>query len=178
MKNRLGAFMGIVVAALGIVAAACSSAPAALSEEEYFDRLDAIITEFGDSFDQMEGPDATDLENEEAALAAFRAAFQGALDTLDGAIADMKEINPPSDLREAHDDFVRGFEQDVRPLFAGMVERLEGAETMEDAIEVFFSGAGDFDDIQPSQSFIDACNTLQARADRANRAIDLGCEDL
>ncbi len=178
MKKRLGALMGIVIAALGIVTVACSSAPAALSEEEYFDRLDAIITEFEDSFDQMEGPDIDNLENEEAALTAFRSAFRGALTTLDAAIADLKEINPPSDLREAHDNFVRGFEQDVRPLFAGMVQRLEGAETMSDAIEVFFSGAGDFADIQPSQSFIDACNTLQQRADRTNRAIDLGCQDL
>jgi hypothetical protein len=93
--------MGAVVAALAIVAAGCGGGGGggggALSKEEYSSQLNKICTELNDKNKAIGDPQSIDEVVTKGPQ--LQDAFQSAID-------EVENLNPPDELKDAHERFV------------------------------------------------------------------------
>ena len=92
--------MGAVVAALAIVAAGCGGGGgggSALSKEEYSSQLNKICTELNDKNKAIGDPQSIDEVVTKGPQ--LQDAFQSAID-------EVEDLNPPDELKDAHERFL------------------------------------------------------------------------
>lgn len=103
----------LVLAVFGLVAVAgCGSSDSsdstsseALSNEEYAEQVQTILTDFGSSFSDL-GSQISNSENADQ----FSDLVNQAEDEIQSAIDDLNAITPPADAQEGHDQMVAALE--------------------------------------------------------------------
>ena len=96
MKKKV--VMGAVAAALAIVAAGCGGGGSkSLSKEEYSSQLNTICTELNDKNKAIGDPQSIDEVVTKGPQ--LQDAFQSAID-------EVENLNPPDELKDAHERFV------------------------------------------------------------------------
>jgi hypothetical protein len=103
----------VVLALFGLIAVAgCgssddsdSTSSEALSNEEYAQQIQTVLTDFGSSFSDL----GTQISNSDDADQ-FGNLVDQAEDEIQGAIDDLNAITPPADAQEGHDQMVAALE--------------------------------------------------------------------
>lgn len=123
MKSRKHVLAGVLVA--GVLVAGCGGG---LSEEEYQDEVEGVLTPLGDEL-QTIGTETSRQTTPEGVAEGLGEA-EAALET---GVADLEEIEPPDNLQEPHDalvDAVSTFEQATADARTGAEEgELEAVAT-------------------------------------------------
>ena len=165
---------------LGSIATACDGGDGGgggLTLEEYFRRVDSLGESSDDDRDKWlaEYEEATDeAETEEEFLEAFREFFGRYIELTAGLVADLESIDPPSEVKDAHEELVAA-EAEAVDLLEELNERAQRAESVfdvEDVITEFELTASHFSDRYEPE-----CLALQAIADNSSIDIDLDCEE-
>ena len=162
---------GVLLAFAALVTAGCGGGDDDLTVEEYFDRLQAIgdgIAAESEPLFAALGPLEAD-PGDAAALTALSGRLDRFADVIRDAAADVKDLAPPSDVAEAHDEYVASFDR-FREQFEDLAAAAHEAETAA-AIEPLFAAA--FTNAQ----FDDACKALVRIAADHGIRLDLGCDD-
>ena len=163
------ALIAAVVLAFGVVASACDS-DGALSIEEYFQEVDALIDDVAEQSNALGeevfvelDPSAPFAEQIEA-VRAFNSGFQA---ITEGFVDSLNDLDPPAEVEvghtafvEAADDFVEASED-----FVDQLDEVESEAELE-ALFAAFDEAGD-----PEQ----ACLDLQDIADENEIDVSLNC---
>ncbi|HLB62680.1 MAG TPA: hypothetical protein VJN50_08130 [Actinomycetota bacterium] len=158
------------VLALAIAAPACGG----ITVEEYFAELQRFRVDFKARGDELTATMQSDVQaatSEDAAIELLRAFFQDLSTVLGDAIDDLSSLDPPSEVKDAHDQYVATLEK-TQDEIDGILEDFDQL-TPEEIGNVFASP--EFTDIQSQAQ--EACRSLQAVADDNAIEIDLECED-
>ena len=168
MKTRLLALavaLG-VLAGFGVAAGACTSEDgSALTLEEYFQQLDELDNRSNDQFSELDSQLGAEPD-----IDAFKEIFPQYVDVFDDFLADLDDIEPPDEAKDAHDEAIEAG-QAFREELAGLVEDAGDAATVDEVFAGFESeafGAAD-------QRFTDACFALQGIAAENSITVDLDC---
>ena len=142
--------------------------------ERYYQRVDELVDDVVEQGDELLEESFTDVDissAEDAQLAASRAYLQGFLEIIDQFLDDLREIEPPSEVREAHDAFVEAADE-----FAGASSDVIGQ--IGDVLSP--DGLGELlDDPNLSEAgdrIEQACFEVQDLAEEHGIEIDLNCE--
>ena len=163
--------LGIVL--LGAIAAACGGGGdgEALTLEEYFQRLDVLVDSVAESSQSL-GDDASadldpsaSLEEQIEASRSFLSAFAASIATF---LDDIRDIDPPAEVEDAHDAFVEAAGDFVESS-EDLIGQLDDVASLADFGVVFAA----FDELGDPE---EACLDLQAIADENSIAVDLNCE--
>jgi outer membrane murein-binding lipoprotein Lpp len=143
-----------------------------LSLDEYFQQLDSI----------EEGIETDVLALDEAAtgvigedVEATRAYVDGYQGVVGEGVNDMKELDPPSEVGDAHDEFVAAL-SGMLPLWQDLSDQLKDIETTSDMQTVLMGTQAEESWTTATQRFADACLDLQGIADEKGFDVDLNCE--
>jgi outer membrane murein-binding lipoprotein Lpp len=143
-----------------------------LSLDEYFQQLDSI----------EEGIETDVLALDEAAtgvigedVEATRAYVDGYKGVVGEGVNDMKELDPPSEVGDAHDEFVAAL-SGMLPLWQDLSDQLKDIETTSDMQTVLMGTQAEESWTTATQRFADACLDLQGIADEKGFDVDLNCE--
>jgi len=164
----------LAVAAGSLLLAACGGGGDGeeLSLEEYFQQLDSIESGIETGVlaldEQLTGVVGEDVE-------ATRAYIDGYRDVIGEGANDMKELDPPSEVREAHDEFVAAL-SGMLPLWQDLSDQLKDTETTEDMQTVLMGTQAEESWTTATQRFADACLDLQGIADEKGFDVNLNCE--
>ena len=110
MKLRLSLLLGAMLLVLGIIAAACDGDDR-LTLEKYFERFEAINADIDARFEALyedfpdEGEEEELFSNEEN-LRLLLEIFAGFPVLLRETLDQVKELNPPSEAEDAHDELL------------------------------------------------------------------------
>lgn len=176
MLNRAA---GVVVGALSLVLVAgsgCGGGGSELSLEEYFRQMGAIAQELDENQSDLAekyDEDVNAAADEEEMLRLTAHFFEDGAEQTRAALDKVKKLNPPSEVRGEHKEFVAAGEALVA-LFPDVIQRARDAKSVKD-IETLadeldgppFSDAGNRSD--------EACFALQEIADANNIDVDLTC---
>ena len=167
------AFSAAIVLAIGAVAAACDGG-GSLSAEEYFAKLKSISDE------AAEKESALQPSEEEAANFTGETEKNFAIEFLDSAAAIMEDafaqiedLNPPDDIKDAHDEFVRTGKERAET-FREFADQAGDIAAETEAIDEFFNTK-----VFVQSTFApadEACSALQEIADAKEIDADLSCE--
>lgn len=176
MTNRAA---GVLVGALSLLLvanSACGGGGSELSLEEYFQEMGAIAQELDEKQSDLAeryDEDVNAAADEEEVLQLTAQFFEDGAGQTRAALDKVKKLNSPSEVREAHKEFVAAGEALVA-LFPDVIRRARDAKSAKD-IEALvdelggppFSDAGNRSD--------EACLALQEIADENNIDVDLTC---
>lgn len=161
------------LAAFGALAAACGDDNDALTLEEYFQRFAAIDAEVDQQIEALYVDFPGDDETDES-VPFFKQLYAGFPRVLSGGLDDLDELNPPSEVEDAHDEFLRA----GRLLQAEFESAAADAERLETFAEVIALNDSTDPKVQP---FIDdfdaACLALVGVASDNGILTDVTCED-
>ena len=168
-------FLTVVVAVVAgsLLLAACGDGEEGeeLGLDEYFRQLDeieeGIKTDIGALGEESEGA-WEDIE-------ATRDYVDGYRDILEQGISDMRELDPPAEAEDAHDEFVAAL-SDMVPVSEDYSERLADIETPSELQELFAEQVADPRLQEAWQRVDDACVELQGIADENGINVSLDCE--
>jgi hypothetical protein len=99
----------------------------ALSLEQYYQRVDELVNGVAEQGDELIEEAFTDVDaasSDDAQLAASRFYLEGFLEIIDQFLDDLRDTEPPSEVRDAHDAFVDAAE-DFVDASRGVVDGLE-----------------------------------------------------
>jgi hypothetical protein len=167
-------FLAVVLAVVAgsLLLAACGNGEEEVDVDEYFQRLDeiegGIKTGIGALRKESEGPIGEDVE-------ATRAYVDGYQDVIGQALNDMKELQPPAEAGDAHDEFV-GALSNMLPLWEDLGERLADVESPSEVQEVLVASGAEPPWQTTAQRFTNACRELQGIADEKGIDVDLDCQ--
>jgi alkanesulfonate monooxygenase SsuD/methylene tetrahydromethanopterin reductase-like flavin-dependent oxidoreductase (luciferase family) len=157
------------VLALAVAAPACGG----LTVEEYFDELRRFRAEFQARGDELTANMQADVQaapSQEAAVELLRGFFEDLSGVLQDGIDELSALDPPSEVSDAHDQYVAALEK-TRDQIDNILGEFDQM-TPEEMGNVFSSP--EFTDIQAEAQ--EACRSLQGVADDQGIAIDLECE--
>ncbi len=142
-----------------------------LSLDEYFQQLDSIEegikTGTGGLEEELEGVIGEDVE-------ATRAYIDGYQGIIGEGVDNMKELDPPAEAGDAHDEFVAAL-SGMLPLWQDLGDQLKGIETTSE-MQTLLMGTQNEELWQTAtQRFANACLDLQRIADAKGFDIDLEC---
>ena len=164
--------VALAVVAGSLLLTACGGGEEEVDVDEYFQRLDeiegGIKTGIGALREESEGLIGEDIE-------ATQDYVDGYQDVLGQALNDMKELQPPAEAGDAHDEFV-GALSNMLPLWEDLSERLADVESPSEVQELLVASAAEPSWQTTAQRFTDACRELQGIADEKGIDVDLGCQ--
>jgi hypothetical protein len=162
---------------LGTIAGACDGG-GGRALEEYFQRIESVLRSADDDFGKLvaEFEEAVDeVETEEGVTEAFRAYSRSADELYADVVADLESIDPPSDVEDAHEEFVAA-ETAGRDMFEELNEQAQRAESASD-MEEWMAEFGGPEVTAVSNRSDQACLALQVIADDNGVDVDLECEE-
>jgi hypothetical protein len=106
---------------------------------------------------------------------ATRAYFDGYQDIVGQAVNDMKDLDPPSEAGDAHDEFVAAL-SGMLPVWEDLSERLADLESPSGVQELLVEAGAEPAWQEAAQRFADACLDLQGIADEKGIDVELDCE--
>ena len=168
-------FLMVALAVVGgsLLLAACGGGDGEeLSLDEYFQQLDSIEegikTGIGGLDEASAGVIGEDLE-------ATRVYVDGYQGIVGQAVNDMKDLDPPSEVGDAHDEFVAAL-SGMLPVWEDLSERLADLESPSGVQELLVEAGAEPASQEASERFADACSELQGIADEKGIAVTLDCE--
>ena len=167
-------FLAVVVAIVAgsLLMAACGNGEEGLDADEYFRQLDdieeGIKAGIGGLEEESEGVIGEDAQ-------ATQDYVDGYQDIVGQAINDMKNLDPPGEARDAHDEFVAAL-SNMLPLWETLSEQLADVETTSEMQELLVGTGTEAQWLEASQRFADACSELQGIADEKGIDVSLDCE--
>ncbi len=180
MMSRLipPVLIAVLLLALIALASACGGDGGgdgdALSLKQYYQRVDELVDDVVEQGDELLEEAFTDVDtssSEDAQLAASEVYLQGFVEIIDQFLDDLRDIEPPSEVRDFHDAFV-----DAANDFAG------ASRDVIDRIEDVLSPGGlgellDDRDLNEAGDRVEqACFDVQDLAEEHGIDIDLNCE--
>jgi hypothetical protein len=169
MKRALTplSLIGIALAMLLFAAACiCTSNGDVLTIEEYFTQLEAADQAASDAFDAVNAG-----LSENPTLEEVQGAYPDLLTAADTFLADVEDLNPPTAVEDAHNDFVDTLGIYTEEL-SNSLDAMQEATSLEEAGQVFgeeYNAA--------VQGFDEACLAVQAEADERQIDMTLGCAE-
>ncbi len=179
MKRRVLGFLLVtaLLAAVASFATACGGGGGdELTLDEYFQQLQAIgddLEEQGNALEaEIEGAFTAETSAEEA-IAALEAFLTEGVEVFQEALAEIEDMNPPSEAKDAHDRFVESARTRV-DLIENLAESVGEAETLEDLQQVIT----DLADVQLEEEtrLQEACHSLEQIASDKGLQLDLNCD--
>ncbi len=138
--------------------------------EAIFEDTDAASDELGTAFDEAIDA-ATTVEEEVFTLQEF---LLESRKTIEGALDDLEDVEPPGEVKDAHNDFVQAGRDlvEVSEQFSEGLQDVETEADLDALNEELDPGGQDAADAADA-----ACFDLQDIADAAGISVDLNCED-
>ncbi len=133
MRSWLSGSLLVAAMLLGAVVAACGGSGGGggeLSLEQYFDRVGSIIEGLEERTATLDQPLEQEFDSEAEQIEAARDAFTSVLPVFQDFVDDLDDLDPPSEVADAH-----------RELVAGFVNLLEGLEALIDQLAEVESAA-------------------------------------
>jgi hypothetical protein len=162
----------LTVVAGSLLLAACGDGEEELGLDEYFRQLDGIEegikTGIAGLEVESEGILGEDVE-------ATRAYVDGYQDIVGKAVNDMKDLDPPAEVGDAHEEFVAAL-SGMLPAWGHLSERLADVETASGVQELLVDAGSEPAWQEASQRFADACSELQGIAREKGIEVELDCE--
>jgi hypothetical protein len=164
----------LAVAAGSLLLAACGGGGDGeeLSLEEYFQQLDSIESGIETGVlaldDQATGVIGEDVEATRTYVDGYQGVIEEGLDNL-------KALDPPSEVGDAHDEFVAAL-SGMMPLWQDLSDQLKDSETTEEMQTALMGTQAEESWITATQRFADACLDLQGIADEKGFDVNLNCE--
>lgn len=160
-------WFGIGLVGVALLIAACggddNGGGGTLSVEQYFDRMQAIGADRQEEADAIPDPESFDE---------FADLFDRQADVLSDAADEVKDLNPPSEVKEAHDLFVGALE-DFEKAARDLSDELEDLDEEDDFFETLEQS--DFETV--AATFELACTGLEAVAAANSVTANLECGD-
>ena len=167
-------FLMVALAVVGgsLLLAACGGGDGEeLSLDEYFQQLDSI----------EEGIKTGTAALDEASAGVIGEDVEATRDYIDGyqgivgeAANDMKDLDPPSEVGDAHDEFVAALSGMVS-VWGDLSDRLGDVETTTEMQTLLMDTQAEEPWQTATQRFTEACRALQGIADEKGIDIDLDC---
>jgi hypothetical protein len=176
MKLGLLARLAVLLLAAGVFIGSCSSDSDTLTLDEYFVEFEAIDAEVDSQFDALFSTFPEDEEPfaDEANLEVFTDLMVGFPRIVGDATNQFKDMDPPSEVKEAHDALIDAGETLTTALDEG-VEGIGDAETMAD-LETGMSQVGPT--VDAAQAAFDAACLAVVDVAMANEIhVSITCED-
>ena len=162
----------LVVAALivgSVLLAGCGGGEEELDLDQYFRRLEGI----GDDAQTRMGM----LQEEYQEVGEDIEATRDYVDAIEGitkqALNDLKDLHPPAEARDAHDEFVGGASE-MLAVWEDRSDRLAGVESLSELQAVLVEDRPTSDVV--AERVDNACRQLQGIADENGIEVDVGCE--
>ena len=162
----------LVVAALivgSVLLAGCVGGEEELDLDQYFQRLEGI----GDDAQTRMGM----LQEEYQEVGEDIEATRDYVDAIEGitkqALNDLKDLHPPAEVRDAHDEFVGGASQ-MLAVWEDRSDQLAGVESLSELQAVLVEDRPASDAV--AERVDNACRQLQGIADENGIEVDVGCE--
>jgi len=155
-----------------LLLAACGDGGDELSLEEYFQR----VLDIGDAAETR----ADTLEEESQGLGedlnATRDYFDGLEAIAREALSDLRDIDPPAEVRDAHDEFVAGVAA-TQAVWKDLSDRIRDLESPSEVQALLFAMSEDPAFSAAFERQGNACVQLQGIADENGIDVDLECEE-
>ena len=162
----------LVVAALivgSVLLAGCGGGEEELDLDQYFQRLEDI----GDDAQARMGM----LQEEYQEVGEDIEATRDYVDAVEGitkqALNDLKDLHPPAEARDAHDEFVGGASE-MLAVWEDRSDQLAGVESLSELQAVLVEDKPASDAV--AKRVDNACRQLQGIADENGIEVDVGCE--
>jgi len=162
----------LVVAALivgSVLLAGCGGGEEELDLDQYFRRLEGI----GDDAQTRMGM----LQEEYQEVGEDIEATRDYVDAIEGitkqALDDLKDLHPPAEARDAHDEFVGGASE-MLAVWEDRSDQLAGVESLSELQAVLVEDRPASDVV--AERVDNACRQLQGIADENGIEVDVGCE--
>ena len=173
MKPRL--FVPLVAAALvlafGTVAVACGGGNGdGLTLEEYFQRLEALSTDYDQRGNALGEGFAEEFSSDEEQFKAAQEFWEDFIALFGEFVNDLDDLNPPSEVEAAHKESVDAGSEALKG-FQEFVDQVRGAESLSELEERF--GSLELETV--GDRFDQACVTLQGIADANGIDVSLNC---
>ena len=164
----------IALLAFGALAAACGDDGQGDTAglEHYFRQVEKLVNDVAEDGDALlkEAFTDADLPSEEAEIEASSAYLSGFSAIISAFADDMRELDPPDAVREAHDAFVEAAD-DFAKATQDVVDRLDGVTSLAALEELSSSPALD----AAGEGVEQACLDLEAAVGPQKFATDLNC---
>lgn len=171
MKGTIVALVSTLILVTGLASAACGSDAAGPSLKEYFQNLQAVMSEDEESSAleaQLEG-EMVSADTIEERVAASKEYFTLALAEIQEVLAELSDLDPPSEAASAHDAQVNGL-RDVATSTEALIADFDAVQS-EREWEVLVNGyVVSFEPLRP------ACRELETIATANGIELELKCE--
>ncbi len=168
-------FLTVVLAVVAgsLLLAACGGGDGEeLSLDEYFRQVDDIEEGIKTGIAALDEASAGVIGEEVEATRVYVDGYQGIVGE---GVNDMKDLDPPSEAGDAHDEFVAAL-SGMLPLWQDLGDQLKDIETTSE-MQTLLMGSQDEELWQTAtQRFADACLELQGIADEKGIDVELDCE--
>ncbi len=164
--------VGVGLMAASALLAACGGGGEELGLDEYFQRLEDVKEEADARGAALE--EGGSLESA-GHVEAFQEYFDEFEAIYEGVVNGVKDIDPPSEARNAHDEFVVALEEAQKAL-REFADRVGEAESFSD-LEALIGAVAEPGFEAALEGVEDACRELQEVADENDIEIDLECEE-
>ena len=140
-----------------------------LSTSEYFDRVSAAFSDLELAVAASANPGG-EITSPEQLLPAIQDAMTGLEQAIPPFIAEMRSLNPPDQVAEAHRNFISALEKDQSDI-AALAEEVRQASSLTEATNAFASRKGALVESR------EPCEALQQIAEHEGVSVDLPCEE-
>ena len=167
-------FLMVVVAIVtgSLLLAACGGGGEELSLDEYFQQLDSIEEGIKTGTAALDEASAGVIGED---VEATRDYVDGYHDIVEQGVNDMKDLDPPSETGDAHDEFVAAL-SGMLPLWQDLSDQLKDIETTSEMQTLLMGTQAEEPWQTAMQRFADACLDLQGIADEKAIDVELDCE--
>jgi Xaa-Pro aminopeptidase len=158
--------------AVALLLAGCSQG---MSLPDYFSELGGIrdkLDAAGEKVQQEADASMQTATDEAAQLEVFRDLLTKSVAAAKTTVSQLKDLDPPEEVKEAHEAFVTAYESMIAAMEAG-VESAKAARTVDEALKALFSD----DAVKAGNDLDSACRDLQKVADDNEVDVDLKCTD-
>ena len=174
MKGFMVALACVLLLVFGAIAAACGPDGEQLTLEEYFRRSQTLVDDQGKRSSPVETKLVENLESAtslEEQVEASRAFFSFALSEIEEFIQNLRDLDPPAEVEDAHNQMADGF-QEVAVFTENLIDQLNGVDS-EAALTALFT-----DYVSVFEPLEAPCRALEEIADDNGIEIDLDCESV
>ena len=168
----------VVVAALGIgLGASVACGDETLTLQEYFRRLNLTFVDADRSIGELDARLQRDLAgaiSSQDQLDLQRSRYAGFVLILGEAVDDLRNLDHPAEVEDAHDEYVQAFEGTLA-VFGELALELADARSLAEADEILLDPELEERFAATAERTEAACARLQMIADQNVIDIDLGC---
>jgi hypothetical protein len=143
-----------------------------LSLDEYFQQLNTIEEDIKTDVLALDEESTGAIGEDVEATRTYIDGYQGIVGE---GVDSMKELNPPSEVEDAHDEFVAAL-SGMLPLWQDLTDQLKDIETASEMLTLLTNTQAEEPWTTATQRFADACLDLQGIADEKGFDVDLDCE--